>query len=141
MTQLPVIIGVVLAIALVLGFAVLAIRRGAKAEERAKQQEARADAADRVTDAISKAPATIEELSTRVQRGDWKLALPFALLLLAGCAGPVAGSCQSLVVREYTDAEAAVITSQAVRAPPELGSFVVEASRLRAAVRACAGKQ
>ena len=139
MTQLQ--LGVILAlgagIVLAVALAVWMARREGRALARQEQERASRDAADRVSRATSEAPATVEELSTRVTRGDWKLLIPL-LLLLGGCA-PVAGSCSSLSVREYSDAEQAVIVGQAARAPAELGAFVVEASRLRNAVRACRG--
>ena len=69
MTQLPVIIGVVLAIALVLGFAVLAIRRGAKAEERAKQERESREAAERVAKAAVDGPRDPRALADELRRG------------------------------------------------------------------------
>lgn len=73
----------------------------------------------------------------RVTRGDWKLAVPF-LLLLGGCQA-VPGSCSSLSVREYSDAEQLVIVGQIKAAPAELQGFALGATKLRGQVRACRG--
>ena len=68
-----------------------------------------------------------------------KTGLILIVAIVTSACSNVAGNCRHLPLREYSQEDGAIITGQARAAPPELRQFVVDATELRAAVRACRG--